>query len=213
MNAALNGLSQRSGAFKLLAAATLVAVLTAGCGSFKKVSEENDRLRARLLELEDENRELAGRAAELDGQLQRLTRDLPIPQEVRDATPHVAEISIASVSHATDTDGDGRPDTLIVYVEPTDGRGRFVQMVGELSVHAATLPADGDAITLGRITLGPRELRDAYRSTFLGTHYTVDVPITIADPAMQTQCTIKVEFVDGRNGRTGTAQAPVDLEP
>ena len=60
-----------------------------------------------------------------DGQLQRLTRDLPIPQEVRDATPHVTDISIASVSHATDTDDDGRPDTLTVYVEPTDGRGRF----------------------------------------------------------------------------------------
>ncbi len=197
----------------LLTAATLVAALTAGCGSFKRVSEENDRLRARLMELEDENRALAGRAAELDGQLQRLTRDLPIPQEVRDATPHVTDISIASVSHATDTDGDGRSDTLIIYVEPTDGRGRFVQMVGELSVHAAMLPADGDAITLGRVRLGPLELRDAYRSTFLGTHYTVDVPITIALGATQTQCTVKVVFVDGHNGRTVTDQLAVDLEP
>ncbi len=197
----------------LLTAATLAAVFTAGCGSFKKVSEENDRLRARLIEVEDENRELAGRGAELEGQLQRLTRDLPIPQEVRDATPHVADISIASVSHATDTDGDGRPDTLTVYVESMDGRGRFVQMVGELSVHAATLPADGDAITLGRVTLGPRELRDAYRSTFLGTHYTVNVPITIAPGATQTQCTVKVEFVDGHDGRSVTGQLPVDLEP
>jgi len=197
----------------MLTAATLVAVLTAGCGSFKKVSEENDRLRARLIEVQDENRELTGRGAELDGQLQRLTRDLPIPQEVRDATPHVADISIGSVTHATDTDGDGRSDTLIVYVEPTDGRGRFVQLVGELSVHAATLPTDGDAITLGRVTLGPRELRDAYRSTFLGTHYTVEVPITIDDPATQTVCTVKVEFVDGRSGRRVTVQQPMDLEP
>ena len=197
----------------LLTAATLAAVFTAGCGSFKKVSEENDRLRARLIEVEDENRELAGRGAELEGQLQRLTRDLPIPQEVRDATPHVADISIASVSHATDTDGDGRSDTLIIYVEPTDGRGRFVQLVGELSVHAAVLPADGDAITLGRVRLGPLELRDAYRSTFLGTHYTVDVPITIALGATQTQCTVKVVFVDGHNGRTVTDQLAVDLEP
>ncbi len=197
----------------LLTAATLVAALTVRSGSYKKVSEENDRLRARLMELEDENRELAGRAAELDGQLQRLTRDLPIPQEVRDATPHVTDISIASVSHATDTDDDGRPDTLTVYVEPTDGRGRFVQMVGELSVHAATLPADGDAITLGRVTLGPRELRDAYRSTFLGTHYTVDVPITIAPGGTKTECTVQVEFVDGRDGRTVVTQLPLDLAP
>ncbi len=196
----------------MLTAATLVAVLTGGCGSFKKVSEENDRLRARVMELEDENRALAGRTAELDGQVRRLTRDLPIPQEVRDATPHVADISIASFSHAADTNGDGRPDTLVVYVEPTDGLGRFVQLVGELSVHAATLPADGDAITLGRVRLGPRELRDAYRSTFLGTHYTIEVPITIADPATQIVCTVKVEFVDGHSGRRVTVQKPLDLE-
>ncbi len=197
----------------MLTAATLVAVLTAGCGSFKKVSQENDRVRARLMELEDENRALAGRVGELDAQVQRLTRNLPIPQEVRDATPHVTDISIASVSHATDTDGDGRPDTLVVYVESTDGRGRFVQLVGALSVHAATLPADGDAITLGRVTLGPRELRDAYRSTFLGTHYTVKVPITIAPGATQTECTVQVEFVDGRDGRTVVTQLPLDLAP
>ena len=86
-------------------------------------------------------------------------------------------------------------------------------MVGALSVHAATLPADGDAVTLGRITLGPRELRNAYRSTFLGTHYTVEVPITIALGATQTECTVKVEFIDGRDGRTVTAQLPVNLAP
>ena len=196
----------------MVTAATLVAVLTAGCGSFKKVSEENDRLRARVMELEDENRELTGRSAELNGQVRRLTRDLPIPQEIRDATPHVADLSIATVSHATDTDNDGRPDTLLVYIEPTDGRGRFVQMVGTLSVHAATLPAGGDAITLGRVTLGPPELRDAYRSTFLGTHYTVEVPITIADPATQTVCTVSVEFVEGYTGRRVTTQQALDLK-
>ena len=190
-----------------------VAALLAGCGSFKQVSEENDRLRARVIELDVENQQLAGRAAELDGQLQRVSSNLPVPREVLDATPYVAEISIASVSHAADTDGDGRSDTLVVYVEPTDGRGRFVQMVGELSVHAAILPVDSDAITLGRVTLAPGELRDAYRSSFLGTHYTVEVPISIADPATQTRCTVKIEFVDGHSGRRVTGQHPLDLEP
>jgi hypothetical protein len=196
----------------LLTAATLVTAMVAGCGSFKKASAENDRIRARLLELEDENRELAGRAAELDAQLQRVTRDLPGSQEVRDATPHVAAISIDSISHASDTDGDGRVDTLLVYFSPSDARGRFVQMVGDLSIHAATLPPDGDAITLGRISIGPGELRDAYRSTFLGTHYTIEVPIDVTDPGTQTDCTLKVEFVDGYDGRSITSQQVIDLK-
>lgn len=195
----------------LLTTAVLVAALGAGCGSVKKASEENDRLRARLLELEDENRQLAGRTAELDAQLKSLASELPVSQEIRDATPHVAEISIASVSHAADTDGDGQVDMMVLYVSPSDGRGRFVQMVGDLAVHAATIPVEGDAVTLGRLSVSPGELRDRYRSTFLGTHYTIEVPITVTDPATQTDGTVKVEFVDAYNGRKVSAQQVIDL--
>ena len=195
----------------LLTVAMLVTLMTAGCGSFKKASEENDRLRTRLHELEDENLDLSGRVAELDGQLQRLESELPTTREVRDATPHVAALDIASVSHATDTDGDGRPDRLTLYVTPSVGLGRFVQLVGDLSVHVATLPADGDAITVGRINLGPSELRAAYRSTLLGTHYTVEVPITLTGPDTPGECTVRVVFADGYSGRTVTTERPVGL--
>ncbi len=195
----------------MVMATALSLALTTGCGSFKRVSRENDRLRTQAMELQQQNRDLTNRTAELEAQILRASDDGGVAQDVRDATPHVAAISIDAISHVLDENGDGRPDTLVVYVTPNDGRGRFVQMVGDLSVHMAMLPTDSDAVSIGRIRLGPRELRDAYRSTFLGTHYTITMPISVPDSPHPTECTVKAEFLDGYDGRRVTDQREIKL--
>jgi len=197
----------------LLITATLTLALAAGCSSSKRISSENDRLRAQTLDLQDENRSLTNKVQELQGQLKRATGETNVPRSVLAATPHVTSLSIDSLSHAIDTNDDGRPDSLTVYVAPSDGLGRLVQMVGVLSVHVALLPSNGDAVTLGRISLGPQELRDKYHSTWLGTHYTIAVPITIPGGVAQaTGCTVRVEFVDGYSGHTVTTERSLDLD-
>ncbi len=163
------------------------------------------------MELEQQNRDLTNRTAELEAQRLRAGNDSGVAQDVRDATPHVAAISIDAISHVLDKDGDGRPETLVLYVTPSDGLGRFVQMVGDLSVHTAVLPTDSDAVSIGRIRLGPSELRDAYRSTFLGTHYTITMPISIPGEPHPTECTVKAEFLDGYDGRRVTDQREIKL--
>ncbi len=200
-------------ALPLITAAMTLAIVP-GCGSAKRVSSENDRLRAEVLDLQDENRSFASQVEELQGQLDRATGETPVPRAVLAATPHVASLSVDSLSHTIDTDDDGQPDSLTVYVSPSDGLGRLVQVVGDLSIHVALLPTDDDAVTLGRVSLGPQELRDAYHSTWLGTHYTVDVPITIPLGVSEpTSFTVKVEFIDGYSGRRVTSQQSLDLEP
>ncbi len=195
----------------MVMATALSLALTTGCGSFKRVSRENDRLRTQVMELQQQNRDLTNRTAELDAQLLRAGDTGGVAQEVLNATPHVAAISIDAISHALDQNGDGRPDTLVLYVTPSDGLGRFVQMVGDLSVHTAMLPPDSDAVSIGRIRLGPRELRNAYRSTFLGTHYTITMPISVSDSPLPTECTVKAEFLDGYDGRRVTDQREIKL--
>ncbi len=195
----------------MIMAAALCTALATGCGSFKRVSSENDRLRARVMELQQQNLDFTNRTAELEARLLRAVNNSDVAQDVRDATPHVATLSIDAISHVRDDNGDGRPDTLMLYVTPSDGLGRFVQMVGDLSVHTAMLPTDSDAVTIGRIRLGPRELRDAYRSTFLGTHYTITMPISVPDDSHPTGFTVKAEFLDGYDGRRVTDQRELSL--
>lgn len=193
-----------------LAALIIVALLTA-CGGARRASTENDRLRARVMELEDEVTALAARAAELEAELAAPPPTAPpsaASEEVRRNTPHVTNLQIGRLSHLADADGDGRPEAAVLYVHPRDGRGRFVQIVGAVDVHVAVLPSDADAVTLGRVRLTPDEVRDAYRSAFTGTHYTIEVPLRAVE-AEVIECAVQLEFEDGLTGRTLTASRTV----
>ncbi len=195
-------------------ALAIAAVALAGCSSAPgRIEKENDRLREQVLDLEAQIARLQGRARELEAQLQAAsTVPGSVPEEVRASTPTVAAIAIDRRSHVQDQGDDGSPGKLVVYVKPSDGRGRFVQMVGDLSVHAAILPAGADAVTIGRVALGPAALREAYRSSFMGTHYTIEVPLAIPAPDPgETRALVQVEFVDGLTGKHHTAEHAVDL--
>jgi hypothetical protein len=119
-------------------------------------------------------------------------------------------------------------------VTPFDGRHRFVQIVGTLTVEAryvplagagtpqdevlarAVAPADSalpDQNLLGRTTLGPSGLREAYRSGFMGTHYTVEIvprpDVRVTDGAVVLSAT----FVDELTGRRHEAWRVVRARP
>jgi hypothetical protein len=193
-------------------AVVLLAALLVGCG--RKASRENDRLRARVLDLEEQVERLSDRNKELEADLERAAA-VPesLPEEVRANTPHVVRIEIDRLSHVDDEDGDGRADVLLIYVKPSDGWGRFVQLVGRLSAHAAALPPDADAVSLGRVNLEPSEVREAYRSSFMGTHYSIKLPLTLPDGVSAGSCTVRVVYEDGRSGRSVDDDHEVDLRP
>lgn len=193
----------------------LAALLATGCSSTDRIARENDRLREQVsglerdvARLEDQNRQLAARLEEA------LAAPSPIAPEVAAAVPRAARISIGKLSHTSDESGDGTPDTLTVYVDAEDDRGRFVQIAGDLSVHAAVLPAGADAITIGRVTLGPAQVREAYRSTLLGTHYTLTVPIDVgAITPAPGDCSVRVVFHDGVTGLEHRAEKSIVIMP
>ncbi|HVP72364.1 MAG TPA: hypothetical protein VMS30_01410 [Phycisphaerales bacterium] len=213
----------------------LASLWLCGCGvSNSVVATENDRLRAQVMELEKQVKTLESRNSELQTQIEAQARvPSSIPREIAENTPHVTGVSINRLSQARDSDGDGRLDSIILYLEPADGLGRFLQIVGSVSMHAAILPPNGPAKTIGQKTLGPAELRDAYRSAFTGQYYSLILPIEpppapaaprlppatgattapaiapVSDPA--GQCTVRIEYVDGYTGQRFAAERVIDL--
>jgi hypothetical protein len=188
-----------------------VAAFASGCSSGgNRIAAENDRLRAQAVDLEQQVRALTGRIAELESQLSLAAKEAgTVSEEVVAATPRLVTISIGRLSHAGDDNADGAFDRLTVYLEPEDGLGRFMQVVGTVSMHAAVLPAEGPALTIGQATIGPKALREAYRSAFGGPSYTLTLPIN--PPAEAVQCTVRVVFKDAYTGHEFSAERGIEL--
>ncbi len=195
----------------------LMAALFAisGC-SGDAIRAENDRLREEVQRLEDELASADGRVAELTQQLGRMAREARTGEaaaealiDIAGAEPFLAAITIGRLSHAVDEDMDGFADRLVLYVHPEDGRGRFLQMVGSIEVVIVAIDAEGP-YTLGRKSLDPLAVRDAYRSSFMGTHYSAEVAVS---PRNRDEvCQAVVLFTDGRSGEQFRAERQVRLD-
>ncbi len=182
----------RSRAFLLTAGVAAALALTGCRAGPKNFDNENDSLRRELQATRDQLERSKAEAGELRAKLSELQRARDAATgpaaDVLDALPRCAGIRIGSRSGLVTRNADGKSATAAdvpatgveVLIEPFDGRQRFVQVAGRLTVDATLLPPTASAAAprvLGTVTLTPGELREAYRSSFMGTHYVVTVPI------------------------------------
>jgi len=191
-------------------------VFVSGCGRGERIAHANDELRAENARLKNENDQLARRGQELESELAR-TSSPPstLPEQIRANIPHVAEIKIGGLSHVSSGDGSGPSQTLTLYLHPADGLGRFVQIVGSVSVNAVIVPPDSDPIAIGRATFGPSQVRDAYRSTITGVHYSFDVPIQMPEGSQARKldhAIVRVTLTDGLTGKDFSAERSINLQ-
>jgi outer membrane murein-binding lipoprotein Lpp len=206
-----------------------IALLSLGCSGKVLSPSPADQLRRQNAELsakvESLERQLSEARTALAAAEQRASAGAgtsesasTLSPEAIEATPHLAGITIAGSSH---TDRPISSDGCVarVYVSPVDGRGRFMQVVGTASVTLYWSPPGCAAEVLSCQEFGPVALRDAYRSGFGGTHYTLEWPVATdpsgegkADGAPGSAWTcgspveVKVEFTDARSGRVFTAR-------
>jgi hypothetical protein len=187
----------------------LSIALLGGCRWPADVARENVRLRHQVVELENEVEAARRERAELEATIEQMSVAAdPAARGLPQARPAVVELAIGGLSHFRDTSGNLLPDTLVLYVTPRDGRGRFTQVVGEFTVQASVSEAEqAPPLVIGERRFTTPEVRDAYRSGFLGTHYTLEVQISLpsnSDPAWlrDRRAGVTVWFHDPDTGRT-----------
>lgn len=125
--------------------------------------------------------------------------------------PALASLGLSSDSAARSTS----PTTaqLAILLAPADGLGRFIQITGRVRASVAALPAGGEPIKAGSVELTPRQLRDCYRSGFMGTHYTIEFPVEWKGGEGARALSISGEFVDGLTGRRYPFMGTVPVVP
>jgi len=183
---------------------------------------ENQSLRDRIAELQLEVDELKSRVAQHDRAASAATPGsgasatggpgavVPLDREADEAMPRVAGVQIDSASELVrESNGPDAPVTLRLWVKPRDGRGRFHQMVGRLTVGAVVIRAGQPPLTLDTASFSPLQIRDAWRSGFMGSHYAFAIPLAIPAEVRNDPVTISIRFDDALTGRSFEDQARV----
>lgn len=200
----MSGRSWRAG---LALAAALAA---AGCTATVVPPDGLSDARVRSMELERRVAELEARNAELSAQLSA-ARDTEVTPpgaagpdaDVREATPRL--VSLASGGGSADwvgaAAGGARAATVHLAIEPRDGRSRAIQVAGRCEVTVAIVDPSGSVRTLGHRAYGPLELRDAWRAGMMGSHYAIEVPVSVPEGLVRGPWTASVAVTDGWTGR------------
>lgn len=192
----------------------VAAIGACGTGDF---DNENDRLRRLTLEQESQIKALEAQRSELESKLaeSNRAREAALDPDILAALPRCAGISIETLSglqrpRAGETGGP----RVIVYIDPFDGRQRFVQIVGTLTVDAVLAGPTGDAAPVTvTATLTPPQVRDAYRDSITGSFYSVEVPVDAAAVPSEGTITIRARFVDALSGLTHDAETTSRIRP
>lgn len=189
-----------------------------GCRAKGEWSEA-DELRAKVLDLE---KQLATASAQRDeanaklGEIERarLSTGGELASDVVAALPRCAGIEIDRWSGFDFSEG-ATGEAIHVYVKPFDGRERFIQIVGLLRVRADHVPggaaASAQPSALGSASLDPPGLREAFRSSPLGTHYFVRIPLATAHPK-DGSLILSAEFTDSLTGRIHQASRVIQIK-
>ncbi len=176
-------------------------------GGQRSTSAENERLRRQIMELETQSAAFKGERDELAIKLRESLSAGSLPAaEAIQALPIATRIEIDSMSGFDPAD-PATPATHVVFaVRPLDGRGRFVQVAGQLTIEALALPASisadatGEPSRLAVVTIPPLQLREAYREGLGGARYEVMIPLPtpISRGAGRTPTLVlRAELTDG----------------
>lgn len=187
----------------------ILFVLLPAC-SAKNFENENDKLRAERMSLQQQIDDLQNKLALREGELQA-TRDQlkdPLPPVEGVDPPRLAGIVLGLYSGPIDMDGDAKYDGLRVYVRPVDQHSRQMTATGTARVRLIVTPAQGDPETILDKTYAPDVFHAAYRSGVTGTHYTLKADLPENPP---TNATLHVSLSDAATGKVFKARKEIIL--
>lgn len=211
------------------AAATWCSIALFGCSATLVPPDGLTDARVQAVELQRRVKELEGSTAELQAQLAAAQEQLAeanavgaADREVAEATPRMVALAFAggsaewSTVSAKEDPGAGesaRHALVRVAVEPRDGLGRVLQVAGRCEVTVAIVDPAGKVFELGHRAIAPGELRAAWRAAFMGTHYSLEIPVAVpASAPPKVVWTVAVSCTDGWTRQTfrtsGAVAAP-----
>jgi len=126
--------------------------------------------------------------------------------------PRVVTIRFGRYSSALDTNADGKDDLIRLYVRTLDQHGRFLPVAGKADVQVVVIQPDRQPQVIANRCFEPKNLEQAYHSSFMGTHYSLEVSLPKELPTKARYVTVKVTLIDAATGTTLSHEQVLRLE-
>lgn len=190
----------------------LATLLIFGCGS-RNFTNENDRLRAENLQLKQQIKEseskLNLRIGEIKSLRQRIDRSDAAIQGAN--LPILTKLKFDRYTSALDRDGDGVDDVIRIYLRTLDQHGRFMPVAALVVVQSVVIQQYEPPFLLAERTLQPEQFDTCYRTSWTGTHYTLELELPNPLPAGIQNATTKISLTEAISGIQLTAQQPIKI--
>ena len=150
-----------------------------GCRMTVLPPSSGDSARDRNAVLREENEALKRENQGLKVRLSEAQADLdPEAVMISEATPRLVSMVVQDSSLVETPSAENESPILVLRMAPSDDRGRFLQVVGDLSVTVVAVPGSGEPILLARRDFTPSEVREGWRGGMLGSGYVFEIPLS-----------------------------------
>lgn len=180
--------------------------LLGGCGGrpnealwdqIHSLNEQRNELRSQVETLESENRRLREENQTLLG---------IGPEEHQAAIDRLDRIAVRNRSGLYDKDDDGRPETLVVYLETIDTAQDRIKAPGKVEVELWDLGRPAEEAMLGRWTVAPETLRSLWSAALMTHYYRLSFEVGDRLTGEEKDLTLRVRFTDTLTGKVLTDQ-------
>jgi cell division protein FtsB len=179
---------------------------SSGCNSGKS----ENKLRLQVKSLTDENAKLTNQVEKLTSENEQLQKQNTVLQDLPDSVKGVnlyklETVKISSYSGLFDENNKGKPDTLVVLIQPIDNYGDIIKAAGSVEVELWDLNKPQNQALIGKWHVSPEELKKDWVS-FLATDYRLSFDIAGKIDKLTEPLTLKVTFTDYLSGKVFYAQ-------
>lgn len=170
----------------------------------RQTISEIDRLRG-------QNKALTVQAKQAQKQAEQLTKQVRVLSVVKDdISPediyNVEKIRISRFTNFYDKDDDGKKETLVVYIQPTDVDGDSIKAAGAVEVQLWDLSREQQKALVGQWQIKGKELKSLWFTSWISANYTLSFDVSSNIETFEEPLTVKVTFTDYLTGKVFNEQ-------
>lgn len=145
--------------------------------------------------------------AENEGLKRQLETLMGINKPVRiEAISAVLSIELTDRCGIYDKDGDGKKETLVVYLRAVDDMGDCIKASGAVKIELWDLDTKPQDALLKSWQIGPEELKKSWSGSLLTSYYKLKLDAGAIAAGNKQELTVRAEFTDYLTGKILKAQ-------